>query len=253
MLQSAVVLPGSAIGRQDQANEVRQASGVQLLEHARAMHFDRARAGEKRLGDLFGGAAAHEQIEYFVLARSEQGQALTRLCGEGLALANLPALFERTTYGAKKLIVSEGFFQKVDRASLHGAHGDRDIRLTGHDDDGQTDAFLVQPPLEFKAIHPRHADIRENAAARLGGRRQQCRCTWVGADREAGRLEQGAQCITDGSVIIHDMDRFWHPRAMHRQYNPVRSIPDFGGPPTPLLLAAIARDSRGWRKRCSTV
>ena len=63
-------------------------------------------------------------------------------------------------------LFAEGLLQKLHSSILHRPHRDRDVAMTGDEDDRHVDALLAQVPLQFQAAHLRHAHVQHQAAGR---------------------------------------------------------------------------------------
>ena len=81
--------------------------------------------------------------------------------------------------------------------------------MAGHDHDGKIEFHLVEPLLQFHPIHVRHLDIGDDTARLQGagdlekpnGRRKR-------GDFIAGRFELEAQGVTNGIVVVDDVNAY---------------------------------------------
>ena len=68
-------------------------------------------------------------------------------------------------HAAQELFIVIRLGQKVDRALAHRVRRHRDIAMCGQEDERQEDVFRLQHVDQFDAVHARHPDIQDQAAA----------------------------------------------------------------------------------------
>ena len=99
-------------------------------------------------------------------------------------------------------------------------HGERDIAVSGDDDDRQLDAAPREMSQQLDAIHVRHPHIGHDAAAGLVRRAQESRRGIVGRHSYAFGLEQERHRIPDGVVVVDHVNGIGfsrHPRLPRRR------------------------------------
>src|SRR5581483_2965898 len=112
------------------ADQLRQRSCAGLLHYACAVELDRALAEAQIDGHHLVGAAGHEHLEHFPLARRECMEALYEL----LTLAQLGAVggiaLERPAYVTQQNLCGDRFLKKSKCALKQGLHSGRDLRVS---------------------------------------------------------------------------------------------------------------------------
>ena len=180
------------------------------------MGLNRFDADAQVIGDLFVQTSGDDALKHLGFTPGELGQqgfsagALLR-ADERLACA-----FEHAFDQVQELCFLEGFLDEVHGAVFHGLHGHGHVAMTRDEHDGQGRLAFDQPSLELHAVHATHANVRNQASdfARV-----------VAAQEGLGRLvtahpvvfafKQPLQRITDGFVIIHDVDRSFFRNQTH--------------------------------------
>ena len=80
-----------------------------------------------------------------------------------------------TTGQLNGIIHIKGLRQVFESTSLIGGNGAIEIGVGRHDDNRQVSIFVTDSVEEFEAVHPRHADIRDQRIGLLTPKLLQCR------------------------------------------------------------------------------
>ncbi len=73
----------------------------------------------------------------------------------GLALLTLAPAVNRLLDGVEEVFIAERFRQEFARAGFHGAHGHRDVAVTGDENDGKPNIDLGEFLLQLKTAEAR--------------------------------------------------------------------------------------------------
>src|SRR5579863_9006863 len=110
---------------------------------------------------------------------------------------------ERDLNRIEEILVAERLGEKFHRSGLHGAHGHRNIAVSGDENDRNANVGLGELGLEIESADPRQPDIKDEAGGGIGqlefqkiGRRGE----YLGA--QADRSQQAPECLAQRSVVV---------------------------------------------------
>ena len=87
--------------------------------------------------------------------------------GKARTTAESTAQSLRGAHGLDQCRCIHWLCEEVRRAGFHGAHTHGDIPMPGEKDNGDEDALVRKPTLQFETIHFGHRDIQHEARVRL--------------------------------------------------------------------------------------
>jgi CRP-like cAMP-binding protein len=214
---------GAASGPVIQRSDDRQPDGLgngsrlQAAEHPRTVSLDGSHAESELARDGLVRPTRDERVENFALAPAQRIDPAGGLHHGAVALPTRRD-GECGLDGEKEAVVVERLLDEVDRARLHRADGCRDVALAGHDDHREQDPCGGEPPLELEAVHPRHANVDQDAAAlesRCGVQQRKGR---VVEDRVDTRGDQQlTERVKDGGVVVDHVNRSASRHASRRE------------------------------------
>src|SRR5258708_1018206 len=109
---------------------------------------------------------------------------------------------------SQEVALLERFHQELDRPSLHGPRGHGNVAMRGYEDNRNEYAGFLKGLLEVQAVDARESDVEHQTARHVrpgsipklfGGAKDLC--------MKADRLQQVADGIADGRVIVNDENR----------------------------------------------
>jgi hypothetical protein len=124
---------------------------------------------------------------------------------------------ERKLDGVEQILVADRLGEELDRARLHGPHRHRDVAVASDEDDRDLDVRLGELGLKVEAADTGQPDVEHQATRDVGlagleelGRRSEH------LDLHPHRRQQAPQGVTDGGVVVDDVDdRPWLRRVTH--------------------------------------
>src|SRR5262249_20755732 len=132
------------VGNQCHAHQIGQARGLHLGHQVGAVDLDRAWADPEVESDLLVGKAADQALQHLALAVGECGQTAVDLCALGFVPVLAALLIAGGAHGLEQSLVIERLLDKIRSADLHRLNRERNIAVSGHDDDRNRDAKVFE-------------------------------------------------------------------------------------------------------------
>jgi hypothetical protein len=122
-----------------QPNRLGGSTGSQTRKHARAVHLDRPSTNAEIVGDLLGEASNDQLVKHLAFARAQPRNPLGGL--HAFPIMDWGRLHRHCLVDCvEKLFVVEGFFDEIDRPTLHCPNRGLHVAFQRHHDDRELEA-----------------------------------------------------------------------------------------------------------------
>src|SRR5579864_215237 len=154
------------------------------------MAFDRTRADAEIVRNRLVRQALRQSVHHVAFSPRKRLQANfsvpLAVFGSLLPRKAREPLIER----CEESLFFEWLLNEIDGAGLHRLNGKCHVAVARHDDHWQTDALVLQCPLDLETVHPRHANVEEDAAlVETGALLEQLDTGFISLDAVTRRLQ----------------------------------------------------------------
>jgi hypothetical protein len=122
-----------------------------------------------------------------------------------LFLAPFSIAFDGRCYGINHVLVTNGFWEKIDGACLHCFDAHRNIAMTGHENGRDLNARPRKLGLNVEPAATRQSDVEHETTWNLRKRAlQQGCCRFEHFDSQANRSEEPMQSRRERLVVLYN-------------------------------------------------
>lgn len=118
-------------------------------------------------GDLLVQTPLGDLSQNCTLARCQDFESRPERAQCLLILAAFTVLSESKIDRVQKILISERLGEKLDGARLHRLHAHRDVAMSGHEDDRESDARHGESSLKIQSTTTRQSRIEDNTSSAI--------------------------------------------------------------------------------------